>query len=240
MKHLDRSRSANRAATLGLSALIFCAVSARPSGARAQDGRPSSSQSGAEPTEDPGAEPAYVEDESPAQTPEDAIRKWTKAPRVAARELIGEYGEPGSFTKGSLIWRDKGPWQKIAVYRRSLSRFFGQRSKGFLEQTVAYHVPVDKIEDLKRFDGRLQVNESQGLLSSRSESEAANFLALNMADEIVEGKRSVESARNFFAKTERLAAAGKTSAYTQGLLFTGRKAARTDNSQDIYDQQLTP
>ena len=46
-----------------------------------------------------------------------------------------------------------------------------------------------------------------------------NFLALNLADEIATGKRSVEEARDFYARVETLSRAGKSSAYTENLLF---------------------
>ena len=56
-------------------------------------------------------------------------------------------------------------------------------------------------------------------LTARSDSEENNYISLNLADEIVHGKKSVAEARNFYAKTEQLGLSGKTSSYSQGLLF---------------------
>ena len=77
----------------------------------------------------------------------------------------------------------------------------------------------DSLEDLSRFDIKLDVDARYSELSSRSESEAMNFLVLNLAHEIVSGKRSAMEARQFAAKTVRLSAAGKSSRYLERLLF---------------------
>ncbi len=112
-----------------------------------------------------------------------------------------------------------------------------------MEQTIGYRVPVEKVDDLKRFDRRIGVNESKGQLSSRGESEALNFLALNLADEIVTEKRSVEKARDFYLKTERLSKAGKSSAYMDGFRFNspvddGKRPGEPD--QTDYDRLMMP
>jgi hypothetical protein len=46
-----------------------------------------------------------------------------------------------------------------------------------------------------------------------------NILALNLADEIVTDRRSVEDARDFYRETAQLSRSGKTSRYTEGFLF---------------------
>jgi hypothetical protein len=73
---------------------------------------------------------------------------------------------------------------------------------------------------LDKFDSALVVDRTVGTLSARSDSEQANTLALNLADEIARGKRDVESARLFMTETLRKAAAGKSSPYMDGLLFS--------------------
>jgi len=166
--------------------------------------------------------PPPTEGTQASQTPETVVQKWPEGARATAREMISKYGQPNRFSEGALVWIDNGPWQKTVVYRNAWPHFLGRRDKDYLEQTIAYRVPTDKIEDLKRFDRRLEINESRGQLSSRSESEAMNFLALNLADEIVTEKRGVDDARDFMAKTESLAASGKSSAYTKGFLFPNR------------------
>jgi hypothetical protein len=50
--------------------------------------------------------------------------------------------------------------------------------------------------NLAVFDGSVLVDRTKGEMSARCEGEAANFLALNLADEIVHGKKDVATARN--------------------------------------------
>jgi hypothetical protein len=50
-------------------------------------------------------------------------------------------------------------------------------------------------------------------------SDLVNFLALNIADEIIRGRRDVRGAIAFYRRTLDLAAAGKTSPYMTRLLF---------------------
>ena len=166
--------------------------------------------------------PPPTEGTAAAETAESVILKWPEGAQVTGREMIAKYGEPDRFSDGALVWIDNGPWRRTVVYRNAWPHFLGRRDKDYLEQTIAYRVPAGKIQDLKRFDRRLEIDQARGQLSSRSESEAMNFLALNLADEIVTDKRGVDDARDFLAKTESLSASGKSSRYAQGFLFPNR------------------
>src|SRR5665213_1085462 len=170
----DFNRSTAYAALLAISLTPFFLAFGRLGEARAQG--------------DP-AGPPPTEGTEASQTPQTVILKWPEGARVTARAMISKYGEPNRFSEGALVWIDNGPWQKSVVYRSAWPHFLGRKDKDYLEQTIAYRVPAEKIDDLKRFDRRLEVNESRGQLSARSESEALNFLALNLADEIVTDKR---------------------------------------------------
>jgi hypothetical protein len=118
-----------------------------------------------------------------------------------------------------LVWRDMGPWKKIAVWD---TEDFGASVAGgpnTLEQTLAYAVPRDRRKVLAAFSGDIAVSENGKELSVRGTSEALNFLVLNLADEIVQGSRDLAGARLFYDRTCRLSQAGKSSPYTQRLLF---------------------
>jgi hypothetical protein len=86
---------------------------------------------------------------------------------------------------------------------------------------IAYDakVPETKRAALRRFDARVAFDPETGELSAQSESERFNYLALNLADEIVNGKRTADQAKDFYLKTSRLAASGKSSPYMDGFLF---------------------
>lgn len=154
-----------------------------------------------------------------APTPRSIIRSWPPRERAVARELIEKYGEPQQFDRHALAWFDNGNWKRTIVYRRPPRLAKGTPARGFLQQTIGYIVPEDKLAELRRFSDRLQANSTAGELTFTSYSEATNLLGLNLADEIVIGRRSVAQARAFFSRASRLAASGKSSPYLARLRF---------------------
>ena len=93
-----------------------------------------------------------------------------------------------------------------------------------LEQTVDYAVAPSQIRDLRRFSRKLRVSKDGGELSARGTSEEQNFLALNIADDILQGRRNPAQAIAFRERTLELAAAGKSSPYLRGLRFGPRRS----------------
>ena len=162
------------------------------------------------------------------QTPEMVIKTWPAHVRVTALAMISKYGEPGFSSKDALVWYNNSPWQKTVVYRKARPRSGGTRDQACLEQTVGYEVPDDKVAALKLFDGRIKIDRTNGELSSRSASESLNFLALNLADDIVSYRRSVKGARDFYRHAVRLSQSGKHSMYLDGLLFEVHNGRRPD------------
>lgn len=157
----------------------------------------------------------------PVATPsvETVVEKWPERARQIARVMIEKYGPPGKVAEDSLIWYGNGVWRRTVVYGTAWPHYIALPDKDYLEQTVACRVPDEKIDALKRFDPRVVIDREGRKLSARSESEPLNFLVLNLAHEIIAGRRSVEDARDFYRRTEELAAAGKSSRYLQGLMF---------------------
>jgi hypothetical protein len=119
-------------------------------------------------------------------------------------------------------------WKRIVVRRDAAVHDFPSRHSDYVEQTISYRVPVDKLGELAAFDGSLIPDRGRGELTSRAESEASNYLALNLADEIVSGKKTVPEARRFLSKQSRLSASGKSSTYAEGLLFQQPKSDPAD------------
>lgn len=192
----------------------------------------------------PAADTERIETEgtASAQTPETVIQKWPERSRTLSRAMIEKYGQPSRFTANELVWNNNGPWQKTVVYRESWMHLPGMRDKDYLEQSVGYQIPDEKVEDVKRFDKRIAFNKDKGELSSRAESESMNYLALNLAEEIATNKRTVEDARDFYRKTEGFSKSGKSSPYLNGLMFaTGHDKDRTagDKSVAPVEQERT-
>ncbi|HEX4047104.1 MAG TPA: hypothetical protein VH309_04695, partial [Elusimicrobiota bacterium] len=152
------------------------------------------------------------------------------------------YGAPTSFDQDSLVWEKNGPWLKTVVYRKAPGSFAMYHGRDVLAQTIAYNVPADKVADLKKFDGLLSFDKTTGMLTSRSQSEKVNYLALNLADEIVTGKRTPDEAKDFYRKTMKLSKAGKSSSYMSGFLFTvgGATAPATNPNEAPSENEETP
>ena len=153
-------------------------------------------------------------------SPESAIEKWPQGSRDVARVMIEKYGEPGEFSGDALVWKENGAWKRSVVYRTARTRLFGPKDTDYLEQTIGYRVPDVKIAELKRFDPRIQADATSGELSARSESEPMNYLALNLAEEIVSEKRTVDDAREVYRKVTEFYQSGKSSPYLNGFMFT--------------------
>lgn len=144
------------------------------------------------------------------------IAGWPAGPRLAAGVVLEKYGPPDrSGARGGLIWFRRGPWKRIVVHEdeRNLP----------LEQVVDYDVKPQSLEALRAFGHGVIVDPNHSELSASSDREPLNFLALNLAEELASGSRDLQQAERVYAKTADLEHSGKSSAYTQGLLFEDRE-----------------
>lgn len=162
------------------------------------------------------------------QAPQAFIEGWPESARLTGQAMILKYGKPDQIDEASLVWHDRGPWKRIVVYREAV--FQGEdddKPKGFLQQTANYIVPAARLAALDPFTKELVGDPSREELSFRSDSESKNFLAINLADEIIRGQKTTEEAHAFYERQVRLMAAGKSSRYTERLLFPrGRRSAK--------------
>lgn len=108
-----------------------------------------------------------------------------------------------------------------------------------MEQIIDYRVPPEKFDELAKYDGSVIVERTKGEISVRCDKEEMNFLALNLAKEIIDGKKISEEARKEYAKSAMAFMMGRTNEYTDGLkLVTMRNAADPDQSmfKDMMEQ----
>ena len=73
--------------------------------------------------------------------------------------------------------------------------------------------------NLAVFDGSVLVDRTKGEMSARCEGEAANFLALNLADDIVHGRKDVETARKEYGEAMKAKQRGNPPEIMQKLMF---------------------
>jgi hypothetical protein len=158
----------------------------------------------------------------PGATTDDvmSIKLWPVESRVAAGKMIELYGKPDVEAGTFLVWNNKGPWDRITVFRTGVLHRFPFEHFDVVEQTLAYRVPEEKLDDLIMFDGSLLIDRTRGTVSARCDAESSNVLALNLAHEIVTGKKSVADARLAYALIVRDKLNGADPVSMKQLAFT--------------------
>lgn len=128
------------------------------------------------------------------------IASWPDAPQKGARQMLEQYGPPNEATPTKLFWYRVGPWKRIQITSDILIHNFPAPHSDFLTQWIDYHVPVDKFDEIGRYDGSCPVDRTAGEAGTRCDSEAANTITINLMHEIVTGKRTVDEARRVYAE----------------------------------------
>ncbi len=144
---------------------------------------------------------------------------WPAASRMAVKEITEKYGKPDGITSDELIWLNKGVWKKICVTKSESKHSFPIEHTDMMTTTINYKVPVEKMDDLGKFDGSVTFDRTQGTLSARCDKEGNNLLALNLAHDIITGKKTVEQARTSYGDIVKEKMNGATPAYMQKLSF---------------------
>ncbi len=147
------------------------------------------------------------------------IASWPKTPKDVAKKMIAKYGQPNEVTPTMLMWHGNGPWKHTMVFKQEVKHDFPGPHTDLLQQVIDYKVPLDKYDDLAMYDGSVVVERTNGVISARCDKEEANFLALNLANDVATGKRTVAGARKFYADTVMALKKGGKPAYTQALQF---------------------
>jgi hypothetical protein len=166
-------------------------------------------------------------------TVEQIISTWKKAPQEVARKIIAKYGQPQEASAMRLIWHNNGPWKQTEVVNEEIPHSFPKPHPDLLKQTISYQVPPDKFDELAEYDGSVIVERTKGEIAARCDKEEANFLALNLAHDIVAGKKSVDEARKFYAEAVRDM---KHPEYMQGLMFQPSRAGMGDSDKEVMTQ----
>lgn len=160
-----------------------------------------------------------MEEDVTAESATEMIAQWPKSSKEAGEAMIQKYGPPNEATASMLVWYGNGPWTHTIVYREPVQHDFPVPHEDVLEQFVHYRVPADKFDDLAQFDGSVIAERTKGVLSARCDKEGANILALNLADDIITGKKTVEEAREFYGETIKAKMSGQSPEYMSGLRF---------------------
>lgn len=148
------------------------------------------------------------------------LMSWPAKQRETAASLISKYGQPSAVGDRMLVWHNTGRMVKTVLLRDAVPHNFPMPHVDYLTQTVMHRVPADKLDDLYEYDGSVWAHRTRGELSAQCDIEAMNFLALNLAHDIIIGTRNVANARDFYAKTAMAFKQGdRSSPYVTGLMF---------------------
>jgi hypothetical protein len=147
---------------------------------------------------------------------------WPDTSTQAAKDLMIKYGEPTESSPRVITWLGIVPFKRISVYREELIHKFPILHKDVVEHVVNYRIPADKAGDLTKFNGSLTFDRTRGEMTARSNGEAMNMLILNLASEMIIGKRDYKNARTEYGKVAVDFLNGNRSVYTQGLLFVSQ------------------
>ncbi|MEC0181120.1 hypothetical protein P4H61_06365 [Paenibacillus peoriae] len=148
------------------------------------------------------------------------LERWTGEPKKTVYLLINKYGLPNDASWTKITWYNNGPWKRTVVHLRTVPHNTPTPHLDYLAQTIDYRVPVQFFCDLARFDGSLYPDRTAGEATAKCDQEAANFMALNLMNDIITGKRTVEDARHAAVEIEKaFRLKGQSSPYTTGFLF---------------------
>lgn len=161
------------------------------------------------------------------------ITSWPEAPQKVGEKLLEHYGPPNEATPSKLFWYRIGPWARIELTADEVLHNFPTPHTDFLTQYVDYPVRADKGSELLAFDGSVIVDRTAGQLGARCDHEAYNTLTINLAVEILEGRRTVEDARRFYGETANAFVLGRDAPYAERLLFDPPTAETGDPDESI-------
>ncbi|CAN5640788.1 hypothetical protein BH23GEM1_BH23GEM1_11570 [soil metagenome] len=148
------------------------------------------------------------------------ISGWPAKQRETATLMISKYGQPTVVGDRLLAWYGTGPFVHTILARDGVPHNFPMPHVDYLTQTVKHRVPADKLDDLHEYDGSVWFHRTRGELSAQCDVEEMNYLALNLAHDVMTGKRSAADARAFYARTAMAFKQGdKSSPYIRGLIF---------------------
>lgn len=153
-------------------------------------------------------------------TVEQVIEKWPENPRESAKRLLDYYGNPDEYTESHLIWYNtEDGWKRTVLSKNEVPHDFPAHHTDYLEQYIDYKVPLEMYSKLAEYDGSVIVERTKGEISARCGGTSMNFVAINLADDIVNGRITVEEARQKYAELYKAFQEGEKPSYTQGFQF---------------------
>ena len=121
----------------------------------------------------------------------DIIKSWPLQSQIQVKDLLKRYGAPDEVTPSVLIWYNRGPWLRTTVYKEQVIHNWPAKHSDILEQYISYNVPINKYDDLAKYDGSVWAERTKGILAARCHLVPMNFVALNIAHELIHDRLTV-------------------------------------------------
>jgi hypothetical protein len=148
------------------------------------------------------------------------IKAWPRNPRESAERLIEYYGQPDEYSESQLIWYEtKDGWKRSVLAREEIPHNFPSSHTDYLQQFIDYRVPLNMYSQLAEYDGSVMIERTKGELSARCGGTSMNFVAINLAHDIISGRRTVAEARREYGRLYEAYNAGEKPPYTQAFQF---------------------
>lgn len=153
---------------------------------------------------------------------------WMDEPKKVADYMIDKYGAPDELTNHRMIWHNNGPWKTSILTNEEIPHNFPIVHHDMLLQMIDYRVPVNMFDQLAEYDGSVLVDRTKGMIGARCDKEAANFLAVNLANDVATKKKTVAEARSYYGMTINAKMAGNMNSeqrdYTSKFVFSTPKS----------------
>lgn len=169
------------------------------------------------------------------------LTNWPAASQMAVKEITDLYGKPDGAMADELIWINKGPWKKICITKMESKHSFPIEHTDMMTTTIGYDVPEEKMDDLGMFDGSVTFDRTQGTMSARCDKEGNNFLALNLANDIITNKKTVAAARKSYGDIVKEKMNGGNPEYMLKLTFSPASSSGDPdtNTTGLTKEQVT-
>lgn len=148
------------------------------------------------------------------------LRIWPPNSRKLCGEIIDTYGLPHEITETMAIWHYNGPWKRTVVHRNGVQHNVPHPHIDLLEQTVDAKVNPELFSEIATFDGSIILDKTRGEMTCYCESERANTLILNLAHDIILGRKTAEGARDVLMKSSDFFHSQLPNPYRESLQFT--------------------
>ncbi len=161
------------------------------------------------------------------------IAQWPEAPKKVAEKVLDHYGSPNEATPSKLFWYRVGPWSRMELTADEVVHEFPTPHTDFLTQYVDFPVPSERASDLVAFDGSVILDRTAGQIGARCDHEAYNILTLNLCVDIIEGRRTVEDARELYGETAAAFVLGRSAPYAEKLRFSPPEGETADRDESV-------